>query len=163
MGALVFKRQRWKTNYCESICQECFHESRNDRGENSILTDTTTGYSLMKIQIWKQPEKNVFKLILILQPDFLKSLKEYSGFFFSFMKIQEFTNFYFQNLGVPVDLIQPFKTIKLIQNLSWWVGFWDRRVNIVLFNQSIKGLFPKKFSSIVQRILRVLRKNKFEP
>ena len=88
---LDFMDELW---YLPQCVPRVFPLIKNDRGENSILTDTSTGYSLMKIQIWKQPEKNVFKLILLLQPDFLKSLKEYSGFF-SFMKIQEFTNFCF--------------------------------------------------------------------
>ena len=138
----IKKRQGWKFN-------SYWHYYRIFFNENTNLKTTRK----KRVQTYSNTTTRLFKVFERI----------FRGFFFSFMKIQEFTNFYFQNLGVPVDLIQPFKTIKLIQNLSWWVGFWDRRVNIVLFNQSIKGLFPKKFSSIVQRILRVLRKNKFEP
>jgi len=95
---LDFMDELW---YLPQCVPRVFPLIKNDRGENSILTDTSTGYSLMKIQIWKQPEKNVFKLILILQPDFLKSLKEYSGGFFFFHENSRIYQFLFSKSRGP--------------------------------------------------------------
>ena len=45
---LDFMDELW---YLPQCVPRVFPLIKNDRGENSILTDTSTGYSLMKIQI----------------------------------------------------------------------------------------------------------------
>ena len=80
---------------------------KNDRGENSILTDTSTGYSLMKIQIWKQPEKKRVQTYSTTTTRLFKVFERIFRVFFLSWKFKNLPIFVF-----PVDPIQPLKDNK---------------------------------------------------